>query len=138
MKVDIGHIEKSQGLIFKKTLYGVALTVTFSEEEREIITSRRLEHDRILERGAPADVNAEKHARRGVARKLATVATGGRDALTFDLTVAKLLKGTDTYFFDTPLEAKEYTEQLRVILPRFKQYIVENAGIEEKRESFEL
>ena len=138
MRVEIKHVEKTQGLIYRKTLHGVALTVTFSEEEREIIKARRLERTCIIERGAPADVDAEKHARRGLTRKLATVATGGYDALNFDLTIAKLLRGTDTYYFDKPIEAKEYEAEIRERLPTLKSYIQENEGVAEKSDSFEL
>lgn len=138
MKVDIKHVEKSKGMLSRKTLHGVALSVTFSDEELSIIRDRRLDHDIIVERGVPADVDEYKHANRGMTRKLMTAAVNGRDANHFHLTVGKLVRGTDTYFFDTPLEAKEYTEHLREALPKFKAYIMENAGIDEKSSSFEL
>lgn len=138
MKVDIRHVEKTHGLVFRKTLHGVALTVTFSEEERHIIRARRLERVCIIERGAPAGVNPERHANRGVTRKLATAAVGGYDALTFDLTIGKLVKGTDTYYFHKPIDAKEYEAELRDSMPKLKAYIAENAEIEQKSDSFEL
>ena len=137
MKVTINHVEKTQGMIFKKTLHGVELSVAFNEEELAIIRERKLEGDIIVERGVPADVDAEKHANRGLASKLATAALSGADANHFHLTIGKLMKGTDTYFFETPLEAKEYDEHLRDTLPNFKNYLLANA---EKGEggSFEL
>ena len=139
MKVDINHVEKKQGLVFGKTLHGVALTVTFNEEEEQIIRQRKLEREMILDRGAPADVNAEKHANRGLAKKLMTAAVKGIDANHFALTIGKLLNGTDTYFFETPLEAKDYVAHLREeTLPLLKALIVENAEIEQKSDSFEL
>jgi len=138
MKIDIKHVEKSRGLIFRKTLHGVALTVQFSEEERQIIKQRRLQNDIILERGVPADVDAQKVQNRGLAKSLATAALKGRDALHYDLTINKLLSGTDTFFFETPLEAKSYEADLREKLPQFKSYILENAEIEQKSDSFEL
>jgi hypothetical protein len=138
MKVDIQHVEKSQGLIFRKTLHGVALTVRFSEEERQIIQQRRLQNQMILERDIPADVNPEKVANRGLVKSLATAAINGRDSLHYHLTIGKLINGTDTYFFDTPLEAKEYEAELRERLPKFKEYLTENAGIDQKSDSFEL
>lgn len=138
MKVDIQHVEKSQGLVFRKKLHGVALTVSFSQEELQIINERKLAKDRIIERGVPADVDAHKHANKGLGAKLVTAVVKGTDALTFDLTIAKLMKGTDTFFFETPLEAKGYEQEVREAMPRLKAYIVENAGIEQKSDSFDL
>jgi hypothetical protein len=138
MKVDIKHVEKSQGLVFRKTLHGIALTVTFTEEEKQIVRQRGLERQTILERDPPADVDADKHANRGLVKKLATAAISGIDANHFGLTIGKLMKGTDTYFVRTPLEAKQYEEDLRENLPVLKSFITENAGIEQKSDSFEL
>jgi len=139
MKVDIKHVEKSQGLVFRKTLYGVALTVTFSEEEQTIIRERKLERYPIMDRDPPADVDAEKHAKRGLATKIMTAAVKGIDANHFALTPGKLLRGTDTYFMHTPIEAKAYEAELKEeVLPRLKTFIVENAEIEQKSDSFEL
>lgn len=138
MKIDIQHVEKSQGLIFRKTLHGVALTVQFNEEERQIIKQRRLQDDVILERDIPADVDPAKIEKRGMAAKLATVALKGRDALHYHLTINRLLSGTDTYFLSTPAEAKGYEADLREKLPLLKAYILDNAEIEQKSDSFEL
>jgi len=138
MKIDIQHVEKSQGLIFSKTLHGVSLSVAFSEEEKQIIQQRGLERQRLLERDAPADVNAEKHANRSLVRKIATAAISGIDANNFDLTIGKLLRGPDVYFFRTPIEAKAYESELRECLPMIKAFIMENADIAEKSSSFEL
>lgn len=138
MKVDIKHVEKSQGLIFKKTFHGVALTVTFSEEEKQIVKKRGLEMQSIFDRDPPADVDADKHAQRGLAAKLVTAAVKGRDANGFWLTINKLMKGTDTYYLRTPIEAKQYEVELRERLPVLKEYIQENAGVEQKSDSFEL
>ena len=138
MKIDIEHVEKSQGMVFKKTLHGVAINVQFNEEERQIIEQRGLQRQSILDRDAPAEVDAEKHANRGVAKKLVTAAVSGLDANHFDLTIGKLMKGTDTYFMHTPLQAKEYEDELRERLPLLKNYIMGNAEIEQKSDSFEL
>lgn len=128
MKITIKHEEKSQGLVFKKKLHGVALTVIFSEEEKAIIRERELTRVILLERGAPADVDAEKHANRGLARKLATAAIAGIDANNFDITFGKLLADTDRYWFDTPIEAKDYEAMLKSdTLPTAKSYIEGNA-----------
>lgn len=138
MKIDIKSVEKkSGGMFFKKTLHGVALTVTFSEEERAIIRERRLENDIILERGYSAEVNVEKVANRTLVGKIAKAAIKGVDSFTPDLTVHKLLVGTDTHFFHTPLEAKDYTDELKAKLPDFKVHVMENAAAGEDQ-SFEL
>ena len=58
MKIDIKPVEKSKGLVFKKTLHGVELSVQFSNEELAIIDERKLELTILMERGIPADVDA--------------------------------------------------------------------------------
>jgi hypothetical protein len=138
MRVSIEHTEKSQGLIFKKKLYGLSLTVTFSEEEKQVIEDRKLHRTIIIERGPPADVNAEKHANRGLAAKIATAAIKGADANNFHLTIGKLLKGKDTYFLDEVVEAKAYEEEVRDSMHKLKSYITLSEGIEQKSDSFEL
>jgi hypothetical protein len=138
MRVEINHVEKSQGLVFKKTLYGVSISVTFSEEEKQIIKQRGIERVVILERDPPADVDAEKHANRGLAAKLVTAAMKGRDANHFDLTIGKLLNGRDTYFMHTIVNAKNYEQALRDSMVDLKGYITESAGVEQKSDSFEL
>lgn len=138
MKVDIKNVEKKTGGFFsKKTLHGIALNVTFSEEEQAIIKERRLEGDVILEREHSADVDVEKEANRSLVGKIAKAAMQGTDSFTPHLTIHKLLAGTDTHFFDTPLEAKEYTDKLKETLPGFKNYIMENAEAGQD-DSFEL
>ena len=129
MQIKIEHVEKKQGLIFKKTLYGVALTINFNGEEEGIIEQRKLQKDVILERGIPADVDADKHSNRGIVKVLATAAVKGMDANNFHLTINKLMVGTDTYFFETPLEAKQYEAELKELLPNFKEYIMGNAEL---------
>ena len=71
-------------------------------------------------------------------KKLATAAIKGVDGLHYHLTINKLINGTDTYFFETPLEAKEYDATLREKLPQLKEYILGNAEIEQKSDTFEL
>ncbi len=141
MKVTINHVQKTAGLIRKTTFHGVALKVEFNTEELAIIRERRLERDVILDRGYPADMSdmaAEKHASRGLGRKLLTAAVSGVDANNFDLTVSKLMKGEDVYHFGTPVEAKEYEEHLKNGLVTLKNWIVGNAEVEKATASFEL
>lgn len=138
MKIDIKPVEKSKGMMFKKTLHGVELTVQFSEEEKAIITERKLAPMILLERGAPADVDAEKHANRGLVKLVATAALKGRDANDFHLTFATMLRGPDTYFFDTPIEAKAYIQELKEdTLPLAKQFLEGNKDTASS-DSFEL
>ena len=138
MKVSIKHVEKSSGMVFRKKLHGVALSVVFGEEEKAIISERRLARDVLLERGAPADVDPEKHEKRGVVKMLATAAVAGRDANHFHLTFGKLLNGTDTFYFDTPIEAKDYENLLKnETLPKAKEYLMGNQSVGEG-DSFEL
>ena len=137
MKVDIKHVEKSQGLVFKKKFHGVALTVIFNEEEKAIIEKRKIGHDIILERATPADVDEEKHESRGLAGKIGTALLKGKDANHFHLTLNKLLRGTDTYWTRTPIDAKNYEGKLMEELPVIKAFIMENANAGEGG-SFEL
>ena len=127
MKIELSHKEKKQGLIFKKTLHGVELLVLFSNEEKAIIKERNLELTVLMERDIPADVDAEKVSNRGFIKQVAIAATSGVDALGYHLTFRKLLKGADSYFFHTPIEAKEYSNQLKdTILPLAKAYLEGN------------
>lgn len=127
MKIELSHKEKKQGFIFKKTLHGVKLLVLFSNEEKAIIKERNLELTVLMERGIPADVNAEKVANRSFIKQVAIATTSGVDALGYHLTFRKLLKGADSYFFHTPIEAKEYSDELQTsILPLAKAYLEGN------------
>ena len=138
MRVDIKPVEKSQGLVFKKKLHGVQLSVMFSEEEKAIIQERKLGHTILLERATPADVDAGKHANRGLAKKMLTAAVSGMDANHFHLTFSKLMHGPDTYFFETPIEVKEYIHELKEdILPLAKAYLEGNKEAADA-DSFEL
>lgn len=138
MKVDILHTEKSTGLIFRKKHHGITVRVDFSEEERAIIKRRKMERDVVMERDYPSDVNAEKHANRSLGRVVATAVVAGRDANHFHLTIGRLLKGPDTYFVSSPIEAKTYEANLMADLEILKRYITENEGITQTSQSFEL
>ena len=139
MKINIRHVEKKQGLVFKKHLHGVELSVIFSEEEKGIIAERKLGRTILMERGAPADTDPDKMANRGLAKKIAMSAIkGDMDANNFHMTFNKLLKDKDTFWFDTPIEAKEYDIALKEeILPIAKAYLEGNKEVGAE-ESFEL
>lgn len=128
MKIKIEHVEKKSGMVFKKKHYGVAVTVDFNGEEKAIIEERKLQFDCILERGAPSDVDPDKHEERGLGKKLLTAAVKGRDANNFNMTINKLMKGTDTFWFTTPAEAKNYEATLKNdSLPGLKGWLTDNA-----------
>jgi hypothetical protein len=141
MKVTINHVQKTSGMIRKTTYHGVAVKVDFNTEELAVIRERKLEHDIIMDRGYPADMSdgqIEKHANKGLGSKLLKAAVSGKDALHFDLSVAKLMKGEDVYFLGTPMEAKAYEEELKEGLVKLKNWIVGNADVEKETTSFEL
>ena len=141
MKVTINHVQKTSGMIRKTTFHGVSVQVQFNAEELAVITERQLGHDIVLERGYPADMSdmaIEKHANRGLGRKLLTAAVSGKDANDFHLSVNKLIKGEDTYYLGTPMEAKAYEDELKDGLVKLKNWIVGNAAVETETASFEL
>ncbi len=124
MRVDIRHHERTDGWLSKKTYHVVDLTIHFTEEEKAIVRQRKLENDVILERRVPVDKNP---------------ATFKGMEHVFDLRIGKFARGeTDSYAFATPLEAKQYDAELREVLPRVKEYILQNAEVENKSDSFEL
>ncbi len=135
MKVSIDFVEKKLGMIRKTTLHGVTLSVTFSNAELAIIEERKLKNDLILEREIPADVDPAKLESRGIAKRLATAAVGGNNH--FHLTFAKLIKGPDTYYMETPAQAKSYVEDLKGALTNAKGWIEGNAEVGAST-SFEL
>ncbi len=138
MKIDIRPVEKSKGFVFGKKLHGVELSVAFSDEETAIISERKLGSVVLMDRDAPADVDAEKHANRGLAKMVMTAAVSGGDANHFGLTFNKLLRGPDVYFFSTPIEAKGYMAELKEeILPLTKAYLEGNKEAA-TADSFEL
>ena len=141
MKVTINHVQKTSGMIRKTTFHGVSVQVQFNAEELAVIHERQLEKDVIMERGYPADMSdgqIEKHANKGLGRKLLSAAVSGTDSLHFHLTVNKLMKGEDTYYLGTPMEAKAYEEELKEGLVKLKNWIVGNAAVETETASFEL
>ena len=141
MKVTINHVQKKTGLIRRVTHHGVSVLVEFNAEEKAVIRERRLQNDVIMDRGYPSDMSAreiEKRESRSVGRKLLTAAISGSDALHFDLTVKKLLQGEDVYFFQRPVEAKEYEAVVRERLLELKDWIMGNAELETETLSFEI
>ncbi len=123
MRVNIEHSEMTTGLLRKTTHYVVSVAVEFSDEEKHIIKSNDLDKTIVLERGVPSDRNAAKF-------------DGMEDI--FNLTIRRLLQGRDSYALSTPAEAKQYEQVLTEQLRALKNFIDENAGIEERSTTFEL
>lgn len=122
MKVDIAHEERTKGLVFKKTLYGVRCSVTFSEEEQQIINQRKLKKRIVMRRPLSADLDEEKYA--------------GREDLFF-LDIGDLMKRSDIYYLTAPSDAKEYEADLIGQLQELKAFLDGNAEVAESK-SFEL
>jgi len=142
MKIDIKNISKKQGLIRKREYHGVDLTVTFNEQEKAIIKERQLEHHVIMDRSVPADIDPEKVAKKvaspfGIATTIAKAAIKGTDSLTFNLTVSKLLKGTDTYYVGDILTNKNYIEEIKESMKQLK-FLIEASEDTAEDSSFEL
>lgn len=119
MRVTINHREETRGMLKKKTFCAVEVAVQFSEEEKQIIDMWDLGAYVILERLTPADQDGDIH---------------DGSPLTLDL----LLMGTSSYVAGTPLAAKNYHEEVKNGLETLKGFIMANADIENKHETFEL
>lgn len=127
MRVSIEHREATSGLFKKVTQYEVATTIQFSETERAIIAKRKLENTIVLER----EPNARKTSHLLPEDKIAL-------ADVFHLKISGLLKGTDVYTCDTPLDAKQYDGELKQALQQLKTYIESNTTAPAGVETFEL
>ena len=141
MKVTINHVQKSVGMIRKKTHHGVSVRVQFNTEELAVIRERHLEPDIILERGYSSDLSdskIEKRENSGIGKKLLKAAVSGTDALNTNLTVTKLMKGEDVFYLPRPMDAKEYEAELKEGLVRLKGWIEGNADVEKETATFEL
>jgi hypothetical protein len=127
MRVSIEHREATSGLFKKVTQYEVVTTIQFTEEERAVIKKRELENTIVLER----EPNARKTSHLRPDEKIAL-------ADVFHLKISGLLKGTDVYTCDTPLEAQQYDGELKQALQQLKAYIGANADARVGVETFEL
>ena len=137
MKVQIKNVEKSKGLVFREKLFGVETEVAFTEEEKAIIKERNLTHMVLMDRSVPADVDPEKHAKRGLIKVVATAAIKGKDANNFDLTAATFLRGPDVYYMFNEHERNVYHDELRGALQQLKN-LIESTAETAQDESFEL
>jgi hypothetical protein len=109
MRIDISHHDVRKGLLFRKTMHEVHLTVAFSHEEKQIIRQRRLGAQVIVQR-RPADAKVDD-----------------RDDK-FVLRLRDLLDGrTDRFLLATPSAAKIYEEDLIAMLAQVKLWLTDNA-----------
>ena len=122
MKVDISHGEKKKGLVFSKPIYGVSCSVTFTEEEQQIIKQHKLKDRIIQERRLSADLNEKKYYDREEK---------------FYLRIKTLMKGPDVYYTWAPSDAKVYEAELIENLRELKHFLDGNAELGETK-SFEL
>lgn len=144
MKVDVKPVAKKikAGMFKKQDVHGVALTVTFNEEELAIIKERQLEHHVIIDRSIPADLDPDKVEAKnssafGIAKNLAKAAIKGTDSLTYNLTVTKLLNGTDTYYVGDVLTNKQYIDEIKEGMTQLK-HLIEVSQETPEDTSFEL
>lgn len=92
MRVSIKHVTKFQGFILREELYGVEVTVAFSELEKALIKHHGLGVFTLVERP--------------------DMRPGGENPVTTYLTVSSLLRGTDSHFLRTPVQAKIYADEV--------------------------
>jgi len=120
MKIDIERSERTEGLIFKKPVFWVSLTVRFSEEEKAVIQQRRLKEWRVVTVKDGYKINGRVED--------------------WWLTIGDLLPGEGRGCrFDTPIEAQQFEAELKSThLPVLKQFLTSNAQPVQGKESFEL
>jgi hypothetical protein len=121
MRVSIEHREKAGllGGLGGAARVEVIMQVQFSEEERSIIASHRLEHFIVLERDPDSRL-----ASKLTAEELA------QWAQTFHLRIGDLMKGVpDCFTFDTPRDAKLYQLRLIDALKELKAFLMDNTAI---------
>jgi hypothetical protein len=119
MRVTIEHHKKTTGGLRAIPQVEVIALVAFSEEERLIIESRRLEDYVVLQR-EPDSRQASKLEPEEMERW----------AHSFHLRIGDLLKSRpDRFTFDTPADAKIYQQRLTEALKQLKAFIMDNANL---------
>lgn len=114
MHVKIDQEQKQKGLVFKKTAYVVAVTVTFSEQELAGIKKQGLAKRYLAERPPPENLkNLVKD----------------EDRQDYFLLIQHLMSGrTDRYEFETAIEAKQYEDTVLNGLRALKANLEADAG----------
>lgn len=125
MRVTIEHKQSTSGLIRKKTFYEVHTTIQFTQEEQATIRTRKLGNTTVMERmpGPNTSFYQKDFTMMGDF---------------FDLKIDGLLKSTDVYASATPLDAKQYDENLKNALRTLKGYLEGNAEPVSGSTTFEL
>ena len=134
MRVELEHVEKTVGFLSRQRLHGVRLTVQFSEEELHIIENRKLQSTIVAERPPSADLRL-RESDYTLNRNGDVVLCNPEE---FFLHIYDLMAGGETYWVETPADAKLYEEILTEQLPRLKEFIAENEGVTEKKKILEL
>lgn len=124
MRVTIEHNQRTEGLLFKTTYYGVRCTVVFTEEEKQIIKKNKLGDYIFMQRTGGTKKMREHH----------------RDFPGHqDIKVKDLLKADGVgYTLETPLDAKAYEQDLREHFKKLKDVIEGNQQVEKQSDTFEL
>lgn len=123
MRVTINHYEKKRSLRSWSKGHAISCKVEFTDEEKQIIKQSKIGDVIILNRPLPAGVKPDP-------------SIGIVDS---PLKIKHLLeKEPNIYVVETPSEAKEYEAELTEVLKRLKEYIMDNAEVEQKVTSFEL
>ena len=119
MHVSIEHRKKSSGLLQNVPQVEVVANVQFSEEERLIIESRRLQDYVVLQR-EPDSRQADKLEPEELERW----------AHSFHLRISHLMnERPDCFTLDTPADAKVYQQRLIEALRQLKVFIADNAAL---------
>jgi hypothetical protein len=123
MRVTFQHNDRTSGFFSQKHTVAVVTNVQFSDEELAIINSRKLKKFVVLNREADAVV----------ANRFKNDPEYLNSLSGFDLTVASLVKGPDSYACETPVHAKQYEENVTDALKSLKNFIMGNADKAESK-----
>ena len=120
MYVNLSHTTKRSGLVFKRSYYGVQLSVQLSEVEAQVVGDQQLEDLIVIQRYPPADI-PDGHPDR------------------FHLRLKHFTNGkSDTYFMGTISEAKDYEKFLVEALEDLKNVLTNSEEVIDQSRSFEL
>lgn len=118
MKVSIEHSEEKRGLFKKKTVHRVTYHVEFNEKEMHVI-----------------DQNDMKKDTSSIVSGYRSLETGND----WDVTIKELCsKKPWGFVVATPVEAKNFDDDLKAGLRNLKDYLEDNMEVESKSTTFEL
>jgi len=120
MYVNLCHTTKRSGLVFKRSYFGVQLSVQLTEVEAQVVGDQQLEDLILLQRNPPADI-PDGHPDR------------------FHLRLRHFINGkSDTYYLGTISQAKDYEQYLVEALEDLKGILTDSEEVTEPKRSFEL